>query len=226
MITGRTCQLVRCLAEYFTTYYHRQQRGALYDGAYITIIGRALGHLHQDTLDELSDPVDPVRYDRRALFGMKIVRGFPGVGLRFSLVRGVIWAHPPLQMMDVDEGQGVGQRGEGVDGEGDLCYSDNVVIWFGSRIEEEEATIVHQWRFVLVENKQLFVPHGRPKIQVEGSSVARSRSVDIILGLLKSKNDLQVKIEKSVAGSRILKKKLLFSWIGFSVVLLGILFYQ
>ncbi|KAL8246526.1 hypothetical protein R6Q59_007742 [Mikania micrantha] len=52
------------------------------------------------------------------------------------------------------------------------------------------------------------------------------RSVDIIPGLLKSKNDLRVKVEESVAESRILKKKLLFSWIGFSVVLLGIQFYE
>ncbi|KAL8208990.1 hypothetical protein R6Q57_008402 [Mikania cordata] len=52
------------------------------------------------------------------------------------------------------------------------------------------------------------------------------RSVDIILGLLKSKYDIQVKVEESVVESRILKKKLLFSWICFSVVLLGILMYQ
>ncbi|KAD3338361.1 hypothetical protein E3N88_33882 [Mikania micrantha] len=87
--------LARCLAEYFATYCHRQQRGAIYGGAYITIIGRALGHLHQDTLEELSDHVDPVRLDRRMLFGMKIVRDFPGVGIRLSLVRGVIWVPPP-----------------------------------------------------------------------------------------------------------------------------------
>ncbi|KAL8241551.1 hypothetical protein R6Q59_014905 [Mikania micrantha] len=54
-----------------------------YDGGHH---GRALGHLHQDTIEELSDPVDPVRLDRRTLFGMKIVQDFPGVGLRFSLV--------------------------------------------------------------------------------------------------------------------------------------------
>ncbi|KAD5507852.1 hypothetical protein E3N88_15555 [Mikania micrantha] len=95
LITGRTCQLARCLAEYFATYYYRQQRGAIYGGAYITIIGQALGHLHQDTIEELSDPVDPVRLDRRTLFGMKIVQDFPGVGLRFSLVRGVMWVPPP-----------------------------------------------------------------------------------------------------------------------------------
>ncbi|KAL8216770.1 hypothetical protein R6Q57_023607 [Mikania cordata] len=97
LVTGHTCQLARCLAENFVTYYQQQQRGATYGGAYITIIGRALGHLHHDTLEELSDPVDPIRLDRRTLCDMKIVRDFPGVGLRFSLVRGVIWIHPPYR---------------------------------------------------------------------------------------------------------------------------------
>ncbi|KAL8200279.1 hypothetical protein R6Q57_011618 [Mikania cordata] len=110
---SRTCQLARCLVEYFTTYYHRQQREAIYGGAYTTLIGHTLGHLHQDTLEELSDLMDQIRLDRWALFGMKIVRDFSGVGLRFSLVHGVIWVPPPLQMIDVDEGLGVRQAGEG-----------------------------------------------------------------------------------------------------------------
>ncbi|KAL8223347.1 hypothetical protein R6Q57_018822 [Mikania cordata] len=52
------------------------------------------------------------------------------------------------------------------------------------------------------------------------------RSVDIIPGLLKSKNDLQIQLKASVAESKSLKKKkLIFSWIGFFVLLLGILMY-
>ncbi|KAL8224111.1 hypothetical protein R6Q57_019586 [Mikania cordata] len=90
LITGRTCQLVCCLAEYFATYYYQQQCRLIYGCAYITIIGRTLGHLHQDTLEELSDHVDPVRLDHRTPFGMKIIQDFLGVGLRFSLLQRVI----------------------------------------------------------------------------------------------------------------------------------------
>ncbi|KAL8239381.1 hypothetical protein R6Q59_015948 [Mikania micrantha] len=38
LITGRTCQLTRCLAEYFATYYHRQQRGAIYGGLRFSLV--------------------------------------------------------------------------------------------------------------------------------------------------------------------------------------------
>ncbi|KAL8206225.1 hypothetical protein R6Q57_009776 [Mikania cordata] len=51
------------------------------------------------------------------------------------------------------------------------------------------------------------------------------RSIDIIPGLLKSKNDLHIQLKTSVAESKSLKKKLIFSWIGFFVPLLGILMY-
>ncbi|KAD3337898.1 hypothetical protein E3N88_33419 [Mikania micrantha] len=31
-LSGRPCNLARCLAEYFSTYYHRQERGLIYGG--------------------------------------------------------------------------------------------------------------------------------------------------------------------------------------------------
>ncbi|KAL8218525.1 hypothetical protein R6Q57_021898 [Mikania cordata] len=32
LLSGRPCNLARCLAEYFSTYYHRQERGLIYGG--------------------------------------------------------------------------------------------------------------------------------------------------------------------------------------------------
>ncbi|KAL8257212.1 hypothetical protein R6Q59_029253 [Mikania micrantha] len=32
LLSGRPCHLARCLAEYFSTYYHRQERGKIYGG--------------------------------------------------------------------------------------------------------------------------------------------------------------------------------------------------
>ncbi|KAL8244547.1 hypothetical protein R6Q59_010805 [Mikania micrantha] len=90
LITGRTCQLARCLAEYFVTYYHRQQRGAIYGGAYITIIGRAL--------------VICTRTRSRSWLILWI-QSDSIVG-RSSVV-------------DADGGVGVGHGGEGAGGEGD-----------------------------------------------------------------------------------------------------------
>ncbi|KAD5803697.1 hypothetical protein E3N88_15057 [Mikania micrantha] len=90
LITGRTCQLARCLAEYFATYYHRQQRGAIYGGAYITIIGRAL--------------VICTRTLSRSCLILWIQSD--SIAERSSV-------------MDVDGGVGVGQGGEGAGGEGD-----------------------------------------------------------------------------------------------------------
>ncbi|KAL8214323.1 hypothetical protein R6Q57_003772 [Mikania cordata] len=32
LLSGRPCHLARCLAEYFSTYYHRQEKGRIYGG--------------------------------------------------------------------------------------------------------------------------------------------------------------------------------------------------
>ncbi|KAL8189172.1 hypothetical protein R6Q57_028738 [Mikania cordata] len=43
LLSGRPCNLARCLAEYFSTYYHRQERGLIYGAMYVTCIARVNG---------------------------------------------------------------------------------------------------------------------------------------------------------------------------------------
>ncbi|KAL8208342.1 hypothetical protein R6Q57_007754 [Mikania cordata] len=116
---GRTCHLGRCLAQYFMSYYHRRQRRAVYGDAYITIISRTLGLLHDDSQEVLSPlGFQPVRLDIRTLFGMCIMRQFPEVGLRFSLQGGHIWMPEPVVMIDGHEGEEQGGGPEAGDLEG------------------------------------------------------------------------------------------------------------
>ncbi|KAL8197712.1 hypothetical protein R6Q57_024246 [Mikania cordata] len=83
ILSGRPCNLARCLAEYFSTYYHRQERGLIYDGVYVTRLARvnALIDIEPAGMQAFA----PVRLDKRTMQGMRVVQKFPGVGLRFSL---------------------------------------------------------------------------------------------------------------------------------------------
>ncbi|KAL8215809.1 hypothetical protein R6Q57_022646 [Mikania cordata] len=38
LLSGRQCNLARCLAEYFSTYYHRQERGLIYGGCMLPVL--------------------------------------------------------------------------------------------------------------------------------------------------------------------------------------------
>ncbi|KAL8214024.1 hypothetical protein R6Q57_003473 [Mikania cordata] len=40
ILSGRPCNIAQCLAEYFSTYYHRQERGLIYGGVYVTRLAR------------------------------------------------------------------------------------------------------------------------------------------------------------------------------------------
>ncbi|KAD7478184.1 hypothetical protein E3N88_01320 [Mikania micrantha] len=82
-ILGRPCNLARCLAEYFSTYYHRQERGLIFGGVYVTRIARFNGLIDMEPAG--MEAFNPVRLDRRTVLGMRIAQTFPRVGLRFSL---------------------------------------------------------------------------------------------------------------------------------------------
>ncbi|KAL8218820.1 hypothetical protein R6Q57_022193 [Mikania cordata] len=41
ILSGRLCNVARCLTEYFSTYCHRQERGLIFDGVYVTRLGDA-----------------------------------------------------------------------------------------------------------------------------------------------------------------------------------------
>ncbi|KAL8247237.1 hypothetical protein R6Q59_008453 [Mikania micrantha] len=43
LITGRPCNLAQCFALYYASFYHRQERGTLWGGAFVTHIARTRG---------------------------------------------------------------------------------------------------------------------------------------------------------------------------------------
>ncbi|KAL8211551.1 hypothetical protein R6Q57_005988 [Mikania cordata] len=102
LLSGRPCNLVRCLAEYFSTYYHRQERRLIYGGVYVTRIVRFYGLIDLEPVG--MEAFHPVRLYRRTVQGMRIVQKFPGLRLRFSLQKGVIWqpGQNDLQYRDED----------------------------------------------------------------------------------------------------------------------------
>lgn len=96
LLTGRPCALATCLAQFYGSAYHRQEWGLLYGGSYITSIAR---HLTDGAVDDdpLCGPIiEPTRLGRSTLFGMHIVREFPGVGLRFRDNEHQIFVPQPL----------------------------------------------------------------------------------------------------------------------------------
>ncbi|KAF5814804.1 hypothetical protein HanXRQr2_Chr03g0115241 [Helianthus annuus] len=89
LLRRQPCDLAVSLADYFSTAYHRQLRGQLHTGSYITAIARSLGIVPEhDPL--LSDPVPTSRLGRASVSSMQITRTFD-VGLRFRGADGLIW---------------------------------------------------------------------------------------------------------------------------------------
>ncbi|KAJ0495393.1 hypothetical protein HanIR_Chr12g0608291 [Helianthus annuus] len=89
LLRRQPCDLAASLADYFSTAYHRQLRGFLHTGSFITAIARSLGIVPEhDPL--LSDPVPSSRLGRASVSAMQITRTFD-VGLRFRGANGLIW---------------------------------------------------------------------------------------------------------------------------------------
>ncbi|KAL8199843.1 hypothetical protein R6Q57_013411 [Mikania cordata] len=80
LITGRPCNLARCFALCYASFYHRQERGTLWGDAFVTLIARSSGMV--DMLDDLSTN-EPRKLDRRTIISMKLATDIPGLGLRF-----------------------------------------------------------------------------------------------------------------------------------------------
>ncbi|KAL8224984.1 hypothetical protein R6Q57_017541 [Mikania cordata] len=80
LITGRPCNLARCFVLYYASFYHRQEHGKLWGGAFVTHIARSRGMV--DMLDDLS-AVEPRKLDRQTIISMKLAVDIPGLGLRF-----------------------------------------------------------------------------------------------------------------------------------------------
>ncbi|KAL8211388.1 hypothetical protein R6Q57_005825 [Mikania cordata] len=60
LIAGRPCNLVRCFALYYASFYHRQERDTLWGGAFITHIAQTRGMV--DMLDDLP-AIEPRKLD-------------------------------------------------------------------------------------------------------------------------------------------------------------------
>ncbi|KAL8230407.1 hypothetical protein R6Q57_000185 [Mikania cordata] len=80
LITRRPCNLTRCFALYYASFYHRQERVTLWGGAFVTHIARTRGMV--DMLDDLA-AIEPRKLDRRTIISMKVAADILGVGLRF-----------------------------------------------------------------------------------------------------------------------------------------------
>ncbi|KAL8232357.1 hypothetical protein R6Q57_002135 [Mikania cordata] len=80
MSIERPCNLTRCFALYYASLYHRQERGTLWGGAFITHIARTRGMV--DMLDDLP-AIEPRKLDRRTIISMKLAAVIPDLGLRF-----------------------------------------------------------------------------------------------------------------------------------------------
>ncbi|XP_035834355.1 uncharacterized protein LOC110884635 [Helianthus annuus] len=111
LLYRRPCALAHGLAQYFASGHHRQERGFLYGGAYVTVIARSLGLVpHQDP--HLRTPaIMPTRMGMQSLWGMRVIRRFP-IGPRFKNREGGVWTeqalpehfepvHPPADPADV-----------------------------------------------------------------------------------------------------------------------------
>ena len=77
LLLGRTCDLAKSLAEYFKSAHHRQARGQLYDGAFVTVLGRSLG-IFPEADPQLSAPIPSTALAVSNARSMQIYREFPG----------------------------------------------------------------------------------------------------------------------------------------------------
>ncbi|KAD3640457.1 hypothetical protein E3N88_29680 [Mikania micrantha] len=80
LMTGKPCNLARWFALYYASFYHRQERGTLWGGAFVTQIAHTRGMV--DLLQDLP-AIEPRNLDRRRLPNMRLASDIPGLGLRF-----------------------------------------------------------------------------------------------------------------------------------------------
>ncbi|KAD4583977.1 hypothetical protein E3N88_21578 [Mikania micrantha] len=76
----RPCNLTRCFALYYASFYQRQEYGTLWGGAFVTHIARSRGMVGM--LEDLP-AIEPRKLDRRTVLSMKLAADIPGLGLRF-----------------------------------------------------------------------------------------------------------------------------------------------
>ncbi|KAL8233290.1 hypothetical protein R6Q57_003068 [Mikania cordata] len=96
LMTGRPCNLAQYFASYYVSFYHRQERGALWGSAFVTHLAHSRGMFH--LLQELA-AIEPHKLDRRTLLNIKLAADIPGLGLRFIGSDGRAWQQAQLAVM-------------------------------------------------------------------------------------------------------------------------------
>ncbi|KAJ0911693.1 hypothetical protein HanRHA438_Chr06g0265971 [Helianthus annuus] len=82
LLRPQPCALAVYLAEYFVAAYHRQQRGGLHGGSYVTTIARFLGIMPES--DQLLSPAIPsTTLGRASVSSMRLTHMFDRIGLWF-----------------------------------------------------------------------------------------------------------------------------------------------
>ncbi|KAL8199516.1 hypothetical protein R6Q57_013084 [Mikania cordata] len=80
LMTGRPCNLAWCFALYYSSFYHRQECGTLWGGAFVTHSAHTRGMV--DLLQDLPT-IEPRKLDRRTLLNMRLAADIQDLGLRF-----------------------------------------------------------------------------------------------------------------------------------------------
>ena len=102
LLLGRPCDLVGSLVEFFSTAHHRQSRGQLFGGVFVTVLARNLGLRPED--DPLvSDGIPSSPLAAANVRSMKIVAKIPGVGNRLKTSGGPNVAYVPVPLPAADD---------------------------------------------------------------------------------------------------------------------------
>ena len=127
LLRRQPCALHLCLAQWFNSAHHRQERGILYGGAYITMIAHRLGYA-PDLDPRCGPPIPSTPLGRTTLIGMRVTFRFQQIGLRFRDAEGAIFVPQALPEVipdyveiripedDEDQGEIGGEGGGGAEG--------------------------------------------------------------------------------------------------------------
>ncbi|KAM0046856.1 hypothetical protein Hdeb2414_s0009g00321501 [Helianthus debilis subsp. tardiflorus] len=74
--SGTPCALTFKLAQYFASAHHRQERGELFGGAYVTRIAFSLAYHLENDRDHVGPVAQPKRMGRNELSGMHVTKDF------------------------------------------------------------------------------------------------------------------------------------------------------
>ncbi|XP_022038757.1 uncharacterized protein LOC110941430 isoform X2 [Helianthus annuus] len=77
LLYKRPCALAYGLAQYFASAHHRQERGMLFGGAYVTKIAHSLGYHPENDRGRVGPAAQPKQMGMNTINGMHITKDFP-----------------------------------------------------------------------------------------------------------------------------------------------------